>query len=77
MKIDNEKCTECGACEKACPMDIKLLSYSTDNKRVLSTECILCLSCANVCPAGAVSMSNGFDFGRKELLNYCEKIKED
>ncbi len=35
MKIDNEKCTECGACERGCPMDIKLLSYSIDNSRIL------------------------------------------
>ncbi|MHA1474307.1 MAG: 4Fe-4S binding protein [Promethearchaeota archaeon] len=72
MKIDTDKCTECGACERGCPMDIKLLSYSKDNKRILSSECIQCLNCAAVCPVDAVNMSNGFDFGTKELLNYCE-----
>ena len=72
MKIDTEKCTECGACERGCPMDIKLLSYSKDNKRILSSECIQCLNCAAVCPVDAVSMSSGFDFGTKELLNYCK-----
>ena len=72
MKIDNEKCTQCGACEIGCPMDIKLLSYSKDNKRILSSECIQCLNCASVCPVGAVSMSSGFDLGTKELLNYCK-----
>lgn len=72
MKIDDKKCTKCGACERGCPMDIKLLSYSKDNKRVLSSECIQCMNCAAVCPVGAVSMSSGFDVGRKELLNYCK-----
>ena len=41
MSIDPEKCTECGLCEKNCPMRIELLQYKKESKRVLSTECVL------------------------------------
>ena len=70
IEIDNEKCTKCKACEQACPMDIKLLSYSQENKRITSSECIQCLNCATVCPVDAIKMSSGIDFGTKDHLNY-------
>ncbi len=49
MEIDPEKCTDCGLCEKNCPMNIKLLEYKQANQRILSTECVLCFTCGNVC----------------------------
>lgn len=75
ININTKKCTKCGACERGCPMNIKLLSYAKENKRILSSECIFCMNCAAVCPADAVEISRGLDFGSKELLNYCEKKK--
>jgi ferredoxin-type protein NapH len=63
MRIDPDKCTDCGLCEKHCPMDIKLLDYKKAGQRVLSTECILCQTCANVCPTQAIS-SNLRQLGR-------------
>lgn len=57
-------------CEKNCPMDIKLLSYKDEGKRVLSTECILCSTCADVCPKDAISASMRFDIGGSERLRY-------
>lgn len=74
MEVDNEKCIRCGACERACPMDIKILEFAEQNKRVLSTECIYCFDCVNVCPKSAISVTNNFDFGVKDLLyGYGEK----
>ena len=49
---DAEKCTDCGACEKICPMDIRISDYTKNGQRVLSTECILCFECENVCSQG-------------------------
>lgn len=66
---DAEKCTDCGACNKMCPMDIRVSEYVLDKQRVLSTECILCFECVNVCAKGALGASFGFDFGNRELLN--------
>jgi len=70
MKIDPAKCINCGKCEKACPMDVKLLAYKNKNWRVLATECISCSTCAYACPVGAVAFTVGLDAGLKDELNY-------
>jgi ferredoxin-type protein NapH len=52
LKIEGTqaKCTQCGECVKACPMNINIKEYITGGQRVLSTECIFCLTCTTVCP---------------------------
>jgi polyferredoxin len=65
---DAAKCTACGACAKACPMDIRVNEYIPGGERVLSTECSLCQTCITVCPQDALKLSFGFDLGGKELL---------
>jgi len=75
INIRREKCVECFACERACPMDIKLLDYMYEGKRVLSTECISCSTCIYVCPTDAVEYTFGFDGGLKEYLRtYGEPV---
>ena len=71
LKVEGsaEKCTECGACDKMCPMDIQVSQYTQSHQRVLSTECILCNECVDVCVQDALKISFGFDFGNRELLN--------
>ena len=66
---DAKKCNDCGACEKICPTDIRIIDYIKNGQRVLSTECILCFECENVCVPGALKATWGFDCGTKELLN--------
>ena len=73
IRGDSEKCNECGACMKACPMDIRITDYVKMGFRVLSTECILCQTCVNTCPTGALKVSFGLDIGGKELLNERKK----
>lgn len=65
---DAEKCTGCGACDRMCPMDIQVSRYTLANKRVLSTECILCNKCIDVCKQETLGITFGFDFGNEELL---------
>ena len=48
FRIDEDKCTKCGACQKACKLDIAV--YRTPN----SPECIRCGDCKRACPHGAV-----------------------
>jgi ferredoxin-type protein NapH len=50
-----EKCTECGSCNKVCPMDIDVMSYIIAGRKVHSTECILCNRCSNICPVRAIA----------------------
>ncbi|MFW9843401.1 MAG: 4Fe-4S binding protein [Candidatus Thorarchaeota archaeon] len=68
VKGDADKCTNCRACVKACPMDIQIPDYISQGKRVLSTECTLCQTCINTCPHGVLSLSAGIDLGGKDLL---------
>jgi len=63
-----EKCNDCGACVKTCPMDICVPEYILKGERVLSTECSLCQTCITVCAPEALKLSFGFDVGGKELL---------
>lgn len=46
VKLDKNKCTDCGLCIQHCKMDIK---------RVGDHECIHCGECIKVCPAHAIS----------------------
>ncbi len=46
IKLDQNKCTDCGLCISACKMDIK---------KVGDHECIQCGECIAVCPAKAIS----------------------
>jgi ferredoxin len=63
---DAAKCTDCGACVKSCPMDIRVSDYIQQGQRVLSTECIVCFECVNVCVKGALDMSFGLDMGKPD-----------
>jgi ferredoxin-type protein NapH len=53
MEVDSAKCTSCGACKKACPVDINI--YENAN----SPECVRCLTCKKECPTGAVTSGFG------------------
>jgi len=70
MKIggQTEKCNDCGACVKTCPMDIRIPEYILNGQRVLSTECSLCQTCITVCARDALKLSFGFDLGGKDFL---------
>ncbi|MBW1855714.1 MAG: 4Fe-4S binding protein [Deltaproteobacteria bacterium] len=65
---DKEKCKECKACTRACPMDINIPEYLKIGGRVLSTECIFCQTCTTVCPEKNLSMTAKWDIGGKEIL---------
>ncbi len=54
MQPSGKECTECGACNKRCPMDIDVMSYIKAGEKVTDTECILCDECRFACPAGAI-----------------------
>ena len=65
---DREKCKQCGACNKACPMDINIMEYVNNGERVLSTECILCMTCITVCPDGILEETFRVDIGGREHI---------
>lgn len=51
LKLNEEKCTKCGACHKVCPMEINF------NETPYSPECISCMRCmTKACTYGAISL---------------------
>ncbi len=61
LRADSAKCTACGTCTKACPMQLPVTEMVAAEK-MRSTECFMCETCADVCPRGAI----GVGFGRAE-----------
>ena len=54
VKCDTAACISCGACKKACPMDVDMTDNSRHRKN--ATECILCTECIKACPRGALKL---------------------
>jgi polyferredoxin len=52
LKIDVEACTNCGACSKACPMQLSA------NDGLDKPDCIICERCIEACPKGALSLKS-------------------
>ncbi len=48
-RVDDSKCTHCGACAKVCKMQID------PSKTPNHLECIRCGQCKKICPTGAIS----------------------
>lgn len=49
--IDPDSCIECGACQRACGMDIEVW------KNPNSIDCVRCGACRDACPTGAIRTS--------------------
>ena len=49
LQVDSGRCTACGACSRACRMDVDV--FRTPNH----AECIRCGDCAAACPHGAIT----------------------
>ena len=50
IRIDDDKCLECGLCIKNCPADSISDDFVVDND-----TCTRCNTCIEVCPADAIS----------------------
>lgn len=68
IKGNKDKCTDCGACTKACPSAILISKYVKNGERVKSTECMMCMKCIPACPQGILGVSAGLDFSLKDKL---------
>jgi polyferredoxin len=52
VKVDKDKCVNCGKCEKVCPMNVEIRNPKRSRKN--GTECILCYECSKSCPKKAI-----------------------
>lgn len=49
LKVDKERCIDCGKCQKVCPMQLPV------NEILDNPDCIKCGRCVEVCPKSALS----------------------
>jgi ferredoxin-type protein NapH len=49
LKVDKERCIDCGKCQKVCPMQLPV------NEILNEPDCIKCARCVEVCPKSALS----------------------
>jgi len=79
-KLDDEKCTGCGACSRACPnICIEMVQLAEKKKRpgIDIGRCLFCGYCVDVCPFGAMQMTGIYElavFSREELVLSPEKL---
>jgi ferredoxin-type protein NapH len=69
--VNKTTCIRCGACDKNCPMDIKIQDYiEKEDGKINSTECILCAVCSHVCPKKAIGLRYCIGACTQERLHY-------
>ena len=64
VKIDHEKCTDCGLCIKACPTQA---AKDRVLDKLFAADCFSCARCLNVCPQDAIRYGSAFS------KSSCEK----
>lgn len=84
--VNQELCTGCGACAKACPKHIirvlqddhpaAFVQCSNHEKgakarKGCSVACIGCQKCVKTCPKGAISMNENLAVVDQNLCDYC------
>lgn len=67
VKIDKDKCTDCGLCIDVCKMDIS---------RVGDHECIHCGDCIDICPTKAISWKGSQFFLHENQIDDCGEVEE-
>ena len=67
VKVDHEKCTDCGLCMKACPTEA---AKGRVLNKLFGADCFSCARCLNVCPQDAIRYDSVFS------KSSCEKLQK-
>jgi ferredoxin-type protein NapH len=51
-----DECNGCGACTRACPMDVDVATLAVGGRRIGPGDCVLCQRCVQACPTGALRL---------------------
>lgn len=68
-RVDESKCTHCGACARTCKMQVDPVQNANH------PECIRCGLCKKVCPTGAIS-SGCFQKGAHQEQPGCSSLRQ-
>ena len=72
--VYQDKCTGCGECEKACPVD----AITIQNKKSVidAAKCIGCATCIAVCPSSAIDVpwGSGAATIQEKMVEYASAI---
>ena len=60
IRINKEKCTQCDACIKSCPLEA---AKGRVERNILQADCFSCARCLNVCPVDAIRYESVFKNG--------------
>jgi len=58
LRADRAACVACGLCTKACPMSLDVRGM-VQSEHMEDPECILCASCVDIYPKGAIRLAWG------------------
>lgn len=58
VRIDQNKCTQCGVCINACPLEA---AKGQVGGKKLPADCFSCARCLNVCPVDAIQYTSVFE----------------
>jgi len=64
VKIEHDKCTNCGACIRACPSEAAKGKVSD---KLFGADCFSCGRCLNVCPVDAIRYGSVFSKKSREM----------
>lgn len=57
ITIDLSKCTACGECTEACPVEAISQDATQDNKACVDGDtCVDCGACVDTCPVSAIEL---------------------
>ena len=68
IAFDDEKCSGCGLCVKACPADAIILKDAKAQAKDI-IECMACADCVAICKEGAVRLTRSYRYS-----GYCKTI---
>ena len=73
--IDESKCIGCGLCATSCGRGVYKFDYENKKSKVANpNNCMVaCITCANLCPVGAISFVKAGDTPREK----AQKIVKD
>ncbi len=73
-KVDQDKCTGCGICEKVCPAGHITL---VDGKPKFGHQCTMCMGCAMACPNDAIKPGILTPWKVNGNWNFCKLLADE